>query len=83
MNKWSNLSSNMGIKDEDLPKNISIETNRVSLVINPNQYEKHNYYNMVNSCKHLMVTHILVLTILFKEYKDFFLVNSVKFLDPH
>ena len=35
-----NKSSNMGIDDEKLPKNISIETNRVSRAINPNKYEK-------------------------------------------
>ena len=52
--------------------NISIETNRVSCVINPNKYEKYNYYDILNNCNHLMVIPKLALANLFKKYKNVF-----------
>ena len=60
------------MKDEELPKYISIETRRVSREINPNKYDKHNYYDMVNNCNHLTVTQKLELTNLFRKCKNLF-----------
>ena len=72
INKSNNVSSNMVMDNEELPRNISFETNRVNRAINQNKYEKHNYYDMVNNYNHLTVTHKSVLTNLFKKYKDLF-----------
>ena len=82
MNKSNNISSNMSIDDEELSKNISIETNRTSCTLNPNKNEKYNYYDMVNNCNHLTVTQKSVLTNLFKKHKEFCVVNSVKYMVP-
>ena len=59
-------------RKQKLPKNIGIETNRVSRGINPNKYDKHNYYDMVNNCTHLTVKEKSDLTNLFKEFQDLF-----------
>ena len=62
----------MGMDNEELPRNISFETNRVNRAINQNKYEKNNYYDMVNNYNHLTVTQKSVLTNIFKKYKDLF-----------
>ena len=73
MTKSINISNNIGIEDQELSKNVGIEIIRVSHVINPNKYNKHNYYDMVNNCTHLTVKMKSKPTNLFKNIRISFL----------
>ena len=82
MNKSKNHMSNLCIEDKELPKNIGIETNRVSRGINPNKYGRHNYYDMVNNCMHLTIKEKSDITNLFKEFQDLFSGKLGKVPEP-
>ena len=43
MTKSQKENNNFNLEDEELPKNMSTETRRVSREINSNKYDKYNY----------------------------------------